>query len=237
MSHQWIVNILTLFPDLFPGPLSKSVTGRALDNKLWSINTYNIRDYATDKHKTVDDIPYGGGSGMVMRPDVLSNAINNTFNTNFRNIYLSPRGKLFNQEMARNLAKEPGINLICGRFEGIDERIIEKFSVEEISIGDYILSSGDLAAYILIDACLRNIPGILHCQDSLKEESFGDSEEYKYLLEYPQYTRPAIFDGISVPGTLFSGNHKKIREWRLAMAKEKTKQVRPDLWEKNKLTY
>lgn len=233
MNNSWKVNILTLFPDLFPGPLSKSVTGRGLDKKLWSINTYNIRDYATDKHKTVDDVPYGGGSGMVIKPDVLSNGIRQCFNNNLSIIYLSPRGKVFNQDIARELAKEPGINVVCGRFEGIDERVIEKFNIEEISIGDYILSSGDLAAYILIDACLRNIPGILHCHESLQEESFGDSQEYQYLLEYPQYTKPAVFEGMSVPETLLTGNHKMIREWRLAMAKEKTKQVRPELWKKN----
>jgi tRNA (guanine37-N1)-methyltransferase len=228
MNSPWQVNILTLFPELFPGPLGKSVTGRGLEQNLWSINTYNIRDYADNKHRTVDDIPYGGGSGMLIRADVLSNAIKATFDSK-KIIYLSPRGKLFNQELARDLAKEPGINLICGRFEGIDERVIEKFNIEEISIGDYILSSGDLAAYILIDACLRNIPKILHCQDSLQEESFGNSTEYRNLLEYPQYTRPVIFDGMAVPEILLGGNHRKIREWRLAKAKEKTAQMRPDL--------
>ena len=228
MNSPWQVKILTLFPELFPGPLGKSVTGRGLEQNLWSINTYNIRDYADNKHRTVDDIPYGGGSGMLMRADVLSNAIKATFDSK-KIIYLSPRGKLFNQELARDLAKEPGINLICGRFEGIDERVIEKFNIEEISIGDYILSSGDLAAYILIDACLRNIPKILHCQDSLHEESFGNSPEYRNLLEYPQYTRPVMFDGMAVPEILLGGNHKEIREWRLAKAKEKTMQMRPDL--------
>lgn len=232
MNSPWQVSILTLFPELFPGPLGKSVTGRGLEQNLWSINIYNIRDYADNKHRTVDDIPYGGGSGMVMRPDVLSNAINKTCNGQ-KLIYLSPRGKLFNQEIARNLAKEPGMNLICGRFEGIDERVIEKFNIEEISIGDYILSSGDLAAYILIDACLRNIPGILNCHESLQEESFGNSPEYSTLLEYPQYTRPMIFDGLPVPDILLGGNHKKIKEWRLIQAKKKTAQSRPDLW-KNK---
>lgn len=232
MTNPWQVNILTLFPELFPGPLAKSVTGRGLTNNIWSITTTNIRDYTLDKHRTVDDVPYGGGTGMVVRPDVLSRAIKDTCNFNLPLIYLSPRGKVFNQDMARDLAKGSGINLICGRFEGIDERIIEKFNIEEISIGDYILSSGDLAAYIVIDTCLRNIEGILHCKESLQEESFGDSHEYRYLLEYPQYTKPAIFEDMSVPEVLLTGNHKKIRDWRLAMAKKKTEQVRRDLWKK-----
>jgi len=228
MNNTWQIKILTLFPELFPGPLGKSITGRGLDKKLWSIDTYNIRDYTNDKHRTVDDIPYGGGSGMIIKPDVLGNAIKANFNEN-RIIYLSPRGKLLKQEMSRSLAQEPGLNLICGRFEGIDERVIERFNIEEISIGDYILSSGDLAAYILIDACLRNIPGILHCYGSLYEESFGSAPEYSSLLEYPQYTRPAVFDELAVPDILLSGNHKEIKQWRLAQAKKKTAQSRPDL--------
>jgi tRNA (guanine37-N1)-methyltransferase len=232
MNNPWKIQILTLFPELFPGPLAQSVTGRGLNNNLWSINTYNIRDFANDKHKTVDDIPYGGGSGMIMKPDVLGRAIKATFDQK-KIIYLSPRGKLFNQEMARNLAKQPELNLICGRFEGIDERVIERFNIEEISIGDYILSSGDLAAYILIDACLRNIPGILNCYESLNEESFGNAQEYNMLLEYPQYTRPMIFDGITIPNILLSGNHQEIKKWRLAQAKKKTEQNRPDLLKRN----
>jgi tRNA (guanine37-N1)-methyltransferase len=237
MSSKWQVNILTLFPQLFPGPLGESVTGRGLAKNIWSITTNNIRDYALDKHRTVDDVPYGGGSGMVMRPDVLSNAISSTCDFSLPLIYLSPRGRVFNQDIARELAKGPGINLICGRFEAIDERIIEKFNIDEISIGDYILSSGDLAAYIIIDTCLRNIEGILNCRESLKEESFGDSQEYRHLLEYPHYTRPAIFEGKNVPSVLLSGNHKKIKEWRLLMAQNKTKEVRRDLWEKYMLNF
>lgn len=233
-NYMWSVKILTLFPKIFPGPLAESVVGRGLKKNIWSIDCHNIRDFAIDKHGSVDDTPYGGGGGMIIRPDVLSSAITKSFDFNNPIIYLSPRGKLFNQNIARELAKNhKGINLICGRFEGIDERVIEKFNIEEISIGDYILSSGDLAAYVMIDACLRNIPDILPSQDVLQEESFGDSEEYRYLLEYPQYTKPSVFEGLSVPEVLLSGNHKKISEWRLKKAQEKTREKRQDLWCKN----
>lgn len=228
---MWNVKILTLFPKIFPGPLAESVIGRGLKKGIWSIEPHNIRDFATDKHASVDDTPYGGGGGMIIRPDVISSAITNSFDFNNPIIYLSPRGKLFNQDIARDLAKNyQGINLICGRFEGIDERVIDKFNIEEISIGDYILSSGDLAAYVLIDACVRNIPGILPSKDVLQEESFGDSENYRYLLEYPQYTKPSVFEELSVPDVLLSGNHKKISEWRLKKAQEITKEKRQDLW-------
>jgi tRNA (guanine37-N1)-methyltransferase len=230
---SWIVNVLTMFPSLFPGPLNESVVGRGLKQNFWSLKTHNIRDFALDKHKSVDDTTFGGGNGMILRPDVLSNAINQTFDFNNPIIYLSPRGKLFNQDTARYLVNyHQGINLICGRFEGIDERIIEKFNIEEISIGDYVLSSGDLAAYVVIDACIRNIGGVLPSKDALQEESFGDSETYKYLLEYPQYTKPAVFEGVSVPEVLLSGDHDKIRKWRLQKAEEKTYKVRQEIWAK-----
>jgi tRNA (guanine37-N1)-methyltransferase len=229
----WIINVLTMFPNLFPGPLNESIIGRSLKQNLWHLKAHNIRDFALDKHKTVDDTPFGGGNGMVLRPDVLSNAIKQTFDFNNPIIYLSPRGKLFNQDIARSLVSDnKGINLICGRFEGIDERVIEKFNIQEISIGDYILSSGDLAAYVVIDTCIRNIPGVFKSKDALQEESFGDSEEYKYLLEYPQYTRPAVFEGLNVPEILLSGNHKKIDLWRLEKAQEKTRVVRQEIWAK-----
>lgn len=231
-KSSWKVNVLTLFPNLFPGPLGESVIGRGLKSDLWQLNTHNIRDYTLNKHKTVDDTPCGGGSGMIIRPDVLANAIRHTCDFSYPMIYLSPRGKLFNQDIARQLVQEHnGINLICGRFEGIDERVIEKFNIQEISIGDYILSSGDLAAYILIDACVRNINGVLLCNESLNEESFGKNE-YRHLLEYPQYTKPIDFEGYQVPEILLSGNHKKISDWRLKKAKEKTQISRPDLWYK-----
>ncbi len=230
---SWIINVLTMFPGLFPGPLKESVIGRGLKQNLWTLKAHNIRDFALDKHKSVDDTTFGGGNGMILRPDVLSNAINQTFDFSTPIIYLSPRGKLFNQEMARSLvSNNKGINLICGRFEGIDERVIEKFNIEEISIGDYVLSSGDLAAYVVIDACVRNIPGVLQSKDALQEESFGDSEKYQYLLEYPQYTRPAIFEDLAVPEILLSGNHEKINLWRLQKAEEKTQKVRQEIWAK-----
>lgn len=229
---MWTTHILTLFPNLFPGPLLESVVGRGLQQNLWQLHTHNIRDFSTERHYKVDDTPCGGGSGMVLKPNVLANAIRNTCNFNWPIIYLSPRGKLFNQNIARDLVQQyEGINLICGRFEGIDERVIEKFNIQEISIGDYVLSSGDLAAYVLIDACVRNIPGVLHCSESLQEESFGNSQEYRNLLEYPQYTRPINFEGVSVPNVLLTGNHKKIKEWRLKQAQVKTSQNRPDLWQ------
>lgn len=232
-NNPWFVTILTLFPSLFPGPLGDSVLGKALKKNLWQLKAHNIRDFASNKHRTVDDTPYGGGYGMILRPDVLSNAIEQTFDMAQPIIYLSPRGSIFNQDTARKLVKDhKGINIICGRFEGIDERVIESFPIQEISIGDYILSSGDLAAYVLIDACVRNISCVLPSHEVLEEESLGDSKEYRYLLEYPQYTKPASFRGLSVPDVLLSGNHKKIEKWRLSQAKSKTQAVREDLWQK-----
>ena len=228
----WQVNLLTLFPDLFPGPLAESVTGRALKKGLWSIKSYNIRDYTLDKHRTVDDKTAGGGKGMVLRPDVVSRAIRGSFDLSKPIIYLSPRGKVFNQDKARELAKLPGINLICGRFEGLDERVIEAFQLEEISLGDFILTSGDLASYCLLDACLRNLPGVLESSETLAEESFGDSEEYKYLLEYPHYTKPNVVEGRAIPEILLSGNHQRVAQWRLEAAQKKTREVRLDLWDK-----
>ncbi len=227
----WQVNLLTLFPNLFPGPLAESVTGRALKKGLWSINSYNIRDFTLDKNRTVDDRTAGGGKGMVLKPDVVSRAIKECFDLSRPIIYLSPRGKVFNQDKARELAKLDGINLLCGRFEGLDERVIELFQLEEISLGDFILTSGDLASYCLLDACLRNVPGVLESKETLEEESFGDSDQYKFLLEYPHYTKPNVFEGRAIPEILLSGNHQKVAKWRLEEAKKKTRFVRPDLWE------
>lgn len=227
---MWQVNILTLFPEIFPGPLSLSVTGNAITSGLWQLNTHQIRDFASDKHKTVDDYPYGGGSGMVMKADVLADAIDAVFVPNKLPIYyLSPRGIPFTQDVARSLSKSDGINLLCGRFEGIDERLFLEYNIIELSLGDFVLSSGDVAAIPIIDACVRLIPGVLEEKGALEEESFGDSEQYRNLLEYPHYTRPAQWRGHSVPDVLVSGHHKNIEKWRLEQAKLKTEIVRPDL--------
>lgn len=226
---MWKVNILTLFPEIFPGPLGLSMTGKALKAGLWECNVFNIRDFALNKHKTVDDSPYGGGTGMVIKADVLANAIDNCLDLSMPIIYLSPRGKLFNQPLAQGFAAQKGINLICGRFEGVDERIFLEYSITEVSIGDYVLSSGDVAALPFIDACIRHIPGVLDEKDALLEETFGLDEKYANLLEYPHYTKPAEWLGHEVPDVLLSGNHKNINEWRLQKAIEKTKDVRPEL--------
>ncbi len=224
-------NIFTLFPELFPGPLQKSITGAALKNNLWSFKAFNIRNYATDKHKTVDDTPYGGGSGMVLKPDVISNAIERE-NINKSTIYyLSPRGKPLNQELAINFSKYKEISIICGRYEGVDQRLLDEYNIEEISIGDYIISCGEIAAYVFIDAILRNIDGVLGQKNSLSEESFCLSES-KYLLEYPHYTRPKSWKGREVPEILTNGHHKEIEKWRLKKSIEITKENRHDLYDK-----
>lgn len=228
---MWAVKILSLFPQTFPGPLGESVVGRALSAGAWSLESKNIRDYAADKHHTVDDTPYGGGGGMVMKPDVLGAAIDNYFLSNQNPIiYLSPRGKKLNQAEATILANNTqGINLLCGRFEGIDERVINKYGIIEISIGDYVISSGDLAALVLIDCCVRLLPGVI--DKSVEEESLAVGGEFEHLLEYPHYTKPAEWEGLNVPDVLLSGDHAKIKKWRLEQAKEKTAIARPDLWE------
>lgn len=227
---MWSVKVLSLFPHMFPGPLSESVIGKALASKLWGIESKNIRDYAKDKHQTVDDTPYGGGAGMVMRADVVGEAIEDYFLTNEKPIiHLSPRGGKFDQKMANKLADcTGGINLLCGRFEGIDERVISKYNVTEISIGDYVVSSGDLAALVLIDCCVRLLPGVI--DQSAEEESFAVGSEFQSLLEYPHYTKPVEWKSMVVPEILLSGNHAKIKAWRLDQAKQKTATVRPDLW-------
>lgn len=228
---MWNARILTLFPQIFPGPLGISVVGRALSDKKWSLETYDIKNYTLDKHKTVDDPPYGGGGGMVMRPDVLGQAIEKVFLDNKNPIiYLSPRGVVFNQQIALKYSEKSGLNILCGRFEGIDERIINEYMIEEVSLGDVLLSSGDVAAIPLIDACVRLLPGVVENEASLLEESFGLSDEYSGLLEYPHYTRPQQWKNHAVPEILLSGNHAAIKAWRLEKAKEKTKYQRPDLW-------
>lgn len=230
----WHVNLLTLFPEMFPGSLGQSLGGRALENKLWSFATFNIRDYAADKHKTVDDTPYGGGAGMVMRPDIIENALLSVPKPG-RKIYLSPRGRVLNQELVQGLAREDTLTLLCGRYEGVDQRILDAHGFEEISIGDYVLSGGEPAAMILMDACIRLLPGVMGNVETPDEESF--SPVTGGLLEYPHYTRPADWttqDGrvLSVPDVLLSGNHGAVAKWRLAESNAITAARRPDLLKK-----
>lgn len=226
--------ILTIFPELFPGPLLSSITGAALKKNLWSCEAINIRDYAKDKHGTVDDTPYGGGAGMVLKADVIADAIEK--GVKYQKVagtffYLSPRGKVLTQKMARELAKKDEIVLLCGRYEGVDQRLLDEYEIAEISIGDYVLSGGELAAYVLIDAVLRNVPGVLGADESLAEESFGSEKnpEFENLLEYPHYTKPQEWRGRKVPEVLTQGHHKKINEWRKEQAMVVTKKNRPDL--------
>ena len=221
--------IFTLYPEVFPGLLNKGLYGKALSEKKWKLETINIRDYAIDKHKTVDDTPYGGGSGMLIKPDVLANSLDENINYDEKIIYLTPKGKLFNQEKAKLLSTEKSINLICGHFEGVDQRVIESRNIEEISIGDFVLSGGETAAFILLDAILRLIPGIIGNKESVNEESFENG-----LLEYPQYTKPQIWEEKSVPNVLLSGDHAKIKDWRLSQSEAITRDRRPDMWQKYK---
>lgn len=226
----WNVKILTLFPEIFPGPLAYSITGKALKDGTCTIEAKNIRDYATDKHKTVDDTTFGGGNGMVLKPDVLASAIEDFFIPNGNPIYyLSPRGKPFTQYVAEELVSHNGINIICGRFEGIDERVFLEYKIQELSLGDFILTAGDIAAIPILDCCIRLLPSVLNDTDALKEESFATQGTYKNLLEYPQYTKPAVWRGHEVPEVLRSGNHAEINKWRYNEAIKKTKDVRPDL--------
>ena len=228
--------VFTIFPELFPQILATSIMGEALQKNLWELEVINIRNYATDNRKTVDDTPFGGGAGMLFRPDILSFALEQNIKeiAKAKIIYPSPRGKVFSQDMARNFAKNAEINIICGRYEGIDQRVIELFNVEEISIGDYVLSSGELACYVMIDAILRNVENVLGAKASLDEESFGSDEnsKYRHLLEYPHYTRPANFRGLEVPEVLTSGHHKNIANWRLEQSIKHTQNIRPDLYQK-----
>jgi tRNA (guanine37-N1)-methyltransferase len=224
--------LLTLYPEMFPGMLGQSLAGRALDKGIWSYEAINIRDYAKDKHKTVDDTPYGGGAGMVMRADILGAAIENNVKSGSKLIYMSPRGKTLTQSTTYELAKCKNISIICGRFEGIDERVLEEYGVEEVSIGDYILSGGEVAATVLMDSCIRLLPGVVGNSGTHKEESFGQSTDYAGLLEYPLYTRPEKWNGRDAPNVLLSGNHGNIAKWRLEKAEELTKQKRPDLFKR-----
>jgi tRNA (guanine37-N1)-methyltransferase len=224
----WQAKVLTLFPEMFPGPLGVSLAGRALEDRLWQLSTLNIRDFAYDKHRSVDDTPAGGGAGMVMRADVAAAAIDAAVSNapNLARIYLSPRGAPLMQERVRNLARDEGAILFCGRFEGLDQRVIEARQLEEISIGDYVLSGGELAAMVLIDACVRLLPGVIGAEASLSEESFESN-----LLEYPHYTKPRLWEGREIPDVLLSGNHARIARWRREHAQALTRQRRPDLFE------
>ena len=226
---MWKARIFTLYPEIFPGPLNKSLYGKALSNKIWNLDIINIRDSAEDKHKTVDDTPFGGGSGMLIKPDVLARSIDQHVNKSEKIFYLSPKGKLFNQETAKSLSKEHCINLICGHFEGVDQRLLETRNIEEISVGDYILSGGETAALIIIDSILRLVPGILGNEKSVYEESFENR-----LLEYPQYTKPQLWEEKNIPDVLLSGDHSKIKDWRLSQSEAITRHRRPDLWQKYK---
>ena len=223
------VKIFTLYPEFFPGPFDKGIYGNALEKKIWNMKIVNIRDFAEDKHKTVDDTPYGGGSGMVMRADVIANSLDKNLETNEKVYYLSPRGKLLNQEIARKISKEKSLNILCGHFEGVDQRILDNRNIEEISIGDYIISGGENASYVVLDSVLRLIPGVLGNENSLVDESFENG-----LLEYPQYTKPQIWEKQSVADVLLSGDHAKIKDWRLSQSEYITRRRRPDLWEKYK---
>ena len=219
------VKILTIFPEIFPGFLGTSLTGRALKEGIWSLDAVNIRDYAFDKHSSVDDTPCGGGAGMIMRPDVLGNAIDHNYSGG-KIIYMSPRGQALTQQKVRELSKEDNLTIICGRFEGIDERVLEEYNIEEISIGDYILTGGEQAAMIMLDAVVRLLPNVLGNAASTENESFENG-----LLEYPQYTRPIEWKNRKVPEVLLSGHHENVAKWQKEKALQITKERRPDLLE------
>ena len=226
---MWQAQVFTLYPDSFPGPLAKGLNGKALLNKIWNLNIVNIRDAAEDKHKIVDDTPFGGGSGMLLKADVLSKSIDKNKREGERIFYLSPKGKKFDQKFAKDLSQEKSISLICGHFEGVDERVLLTRNIEEISVGDFILSGGETAAFVVLDSILRLLPGVLGNDLSKNDESFENG-----LLEYPQYTKPQVWEEKSVPDVLLSGDHGKIKDWRLSQSEAITRVRRPDLWEKYK---
>ena len=221
------VKIFTLYPDLFPGPLDTGIYKKAKENKIWDIRVINIRDYSTDGRGSVDDTPFGGGSGMLLRPDVVASALDKNTKSGEKIIYLSPKGKKFDQSEARSISKLNKLNILCGHFEGIDQRLLETRNIEEYSIGDFILSGGETASFVFVDALLRLLPGVLGNEESNKEESFEN-----YLLEHPQYTKPKDWEGKSPPDILFSGDHAKIKGWRLSQSEAITRRQRPDLWKK-----
>jgi len=230
-ARTWTARVLTIFPEMFPGMLGQSIAGKALERELWALETLDIRDFAEDRHRSVDDTPFGGGAGMVMRADVIDRALGHAIETDEAAgggspvVYLSPRGRRLDQERVREIASGPGVILLCGRYEGVDQRVLDARDVEEISLGDFVLSGGEPAAFALIDACIRLLPGVMGAEASLEEESFVAG-----LLEYPHYTRPADWCGRAVPDVLLSGHHENIRAWRRAEAERITRERRPDLW-------
>jgi len=226
---MWVARVFTLYPELFPGPLNSGLYKRALEKKLWSLEVVNIRDYAGDKHKTVDDTSFGGGSGMLMRADVIANSLDkNISDKNEPIIYLSPKGKKFDQIYAKKIL-DKNINIICGHFEGVDQRLLETRNIEEVSVGDFILSGGEIGAFVVIDTIVRLIPGVLGNSNSLTDETFE-----RNLLEYPQYTKPQKWEKKDVPDVLLTGDHAKIKGWRLDQSEDITRRRRPDLWGKYK---
>ena len=226
---MWQAQVFTLYPEVFPGPLSKGLYGKALSKELWNLKVVNIRNAAEDKHKTVDDTPYGGGSGMLLKADTLAKSLDQNKTEGDRIIYLSPKGKKFDQLYAQELSKEKSVSFICGHFEGVDERVLSTRNIEEVSIGDYVLSGGETAAFVVIDSILRLLPGVLGNENSKMDESFENG-----LLEYPQYTKPQIWEEKAVPEVLLSGDHNKIKDWRLSQSEAITRDRRPDLWKKYK---
>ncbi|WP_333712626.1 tRNA (guanosine(37)-N1)-methyltransferase TrmD [Yoonia sp.] len=229
LAGVWTAQIITLFPDAFPGVLGQSLTGKALQDGLWQLQTFDLRAHGIGKHKNVDDTPAGGGAGMVLRADVVASAIAEARGATkgiAPLVYLSPRGRPFDQQMARNWARMDGVTLLCGRFEGVDERVLQHFGIAEVSLGDFVLTGGEIAAQAMIDATVRLLPGVLGNAESAVEESFSTG-----LLEHPQYTKPATWEGHDIPDVLLSGNHAKIADWRRAMSERLTQERRPDLWD------
>lgn len=230
LNPVWQAQVLTLFPEMFPGPLGTALAGRALEDGLWKLDVLNIRDYGEGRHRTVDDTPYGGGAGMVLRPDIVAAALRGAqekFGPAARRIYLSPRGRVLDQPLVEELTAAGSILLLCGRYEGVDQRVLDAEGLEEVSLGDFVLAGGEVAAMTVIEACTRLIPGVMGNMATTDEESFAAG-----LLEYPHYTRPAVWEGHAVPEVLISGHHEKVKSWRQEQAEALTRQRRPDLWKK-----